>query len=269
MTYRSAIATFVAKLFVNSEANKQDVSYAMLNDILLEAFINGFYGFGNYQARYWFIGMEEGGGNTFDAISKQLDIWDKWGRKELIDVAEYAREMNIMQWYGERPKLQPTWKHLIRIFLTAEGQPVDAETMRQYQKTLWGTEDGNTCLLELLPLPAPNIGSWLYGEISTLPYLKSRQTYREYVVGSRIAHLQNRITQYQPKAVVLYGSGYDSYWKRIGGIDTWERLPEGVTFAVNNSTLFISSKHPVAYGATNEYFYSIGKLIKELKSVQP
>jgi hypothetical protein len=235
----------------------------MLNDKLLEAFMNGFYGFGNYQGRYWFIGMEEGGGNTLDAISRQLEIWDKWGRKELIDVAEYAREMNITRWYGDSPKLQPTWKHLIRIFLTAEGNPVDAETMRQYQKSLWGTEEGNTCLLELLPLPS--ISSWLYREISTLPYLASRKTYREHVTPLRIAHLRNRIRQYQPKAVVLYGSGYDAHWKRIAGIDSWEKSSEGVSFAVNNSTIFITSKHPVAHGATNEYFYSIGKLIKELK----
>lgn len=106
----------------------------MLDDQLLEVFINGFYGFGQYEARYWFIGMEEGGGNTFESIAKQLDIWDAHGRKELLDVAKYAREMNITRWYGDHPKLQPTWKHLIRIVLTAEGQPVDAETMRQYQK---------------------------------------------------------------------------------------------------------------------------------------
>jgi hypothetical protein len=240
----------------------------MLNDQLLESFINGFYGFGNYQAQYWFIGMEEGGGNTLDAISRQLDIWDRWGRKELIDVAEYAREMNITRWYGESPKLQPTWKHLIRIFLTAEGKSVDAETMRQYQKNLWGTKGGNTCLLELLPLPAPSISSWLYREISTLHYLASRKTYREYVTPLRIAHLQNRIRQYQPKAVVLYGSGYDAHWKRIAGIDSWEKSSEGVNFAVNNSTIFIFSKHPVAHGATNEYFYSIGKLIAEFRAAQ-
>jgi hypothetical protein len=42
----------------------------MLNDQLLEAFMRGFYGFGNYQAQYWFVGMEEGGGNTLDAISR-------------------------------------------------------------------------------------------------------------------------------------------------------------------------------------------------------
>lgn len=239
---------------------------SMIDDQLLEAFMSGFYGFGNYQASYWFVGMEEGGGNTVEAIAKQLRIWDAHGRKELLDVAEYAREMNITRWYGDRPRLQPTWKHLIRIFLTAEGQSTDSETMRQYQKNLWGTENGNTCLLELLPLPATNTNSWLYGQISSLPYLVNRKTYQEYVVGSRVAHLQDRIKRYQPKAVVFYGSGYDSYWKRIAGINFWETSSEDVTFAVKNFTVFVSSKHPVAFGATNDYFYRIGNLITELKS---
>ncbi len=240
----------------------------MLDDQLLEVFINGFYGFGQYEARYWFIGMEEGGGNALEAIAKQVDIWDAYGRKELLDVAKYASEMDVTRWYGDRPKLQPTWKHLIRIVLTAEGQPVDAETMRQYQKNDFGTEAGDTCLLELLPLPAPNITSWLYGEISSLPFLKSRKKYREYIVGSRIAHLRDRITQYEPKVVVLYGSGYDNYWKSIAGIDSWESSAEGVSYRVSNSTIFISSKHPVSHGATKEHFQNIGKLIAGLKSAQ-
>jgi hypothetical protein len=151
----------------------------MLSDRLLEAFINGFYGFGNYGAPYWFVGMEEGGGNSFEAIARQLEIWDRWGRKELLDVAEYAREMDITKWYGDSPRLQPTWKHLMRVALTAEGRPSDKDTMRQYQKNVWGTTGGDSCLLELLPLPAPSIASWLYKEISTLPYLASRKTYRE------------------------------------------------------------------------------------------
>ncbi len=35
----------------------------MLDDHLLQDFIDGFYGYGNYNAPYWFVGME-GGGET-------------------------------------------------------------------------------------------------------------------------------------------------------------------------------------------------------------
>lgn len=233
-----------------------------LNDQLLEAFLSGFYGFGNYRAPYWLVGMEEGGGDSFEAIARQLDIWDRWGQKELLDVAEYARAMNITRWYGDTPKLQPTWKHLIRVVLTAEGQSVDSETMRQYQKNVIGTRDGNTCLLELMPLPAPSISSWLYKDISALPYLLSRATYQEYVMPFRVAHLQKKIEHHRPQAVVFYGLRYNDQWKVIAGVDYWETAPEGVRYAVNNSTLFISSSHPVGRGASNQYFINIGNFIR-------
>lgn len=233
----------------------------MLDDQLLEAFISGFYGFGSYRAPYWFIGMEEGGGNSFEAVAKQLEVWDRWGRKELLDVAEYAREMNITRWYGDSPKLQPTWKHLMRVALTAEGRPSDKEAMRQYQTAEWGREHGKVCIVELLPLPAPNISSWLYKDISKLRYLASRKTYRGHVAGSRIAHLRGRIKEHRPKAVVLYGVAYEEYWKRIAGVEAWDTSLEGVRFATVGLTLFVPSKHPVAHGATNAYFESIGRLI--------
>ncbi|HEU0144095.1 MAG TPA: hypothetical protein VFQ47_04860 [Nitrososphaera sp.] len=238
----------------------------MLNDQLLEAFMNGFYGFGNYHAPYWFIGMEEGGKATFQDIAKQLDIWDKWGRKELLDVVEYAHAIGMNRWYGEHPALQPTWRNLIRVFLIAEGRNADNATMRQYQKTKWGTEDGETCVVELMPLPSPDTSSWLYKEISALPYLISRKTYREYIVDSRIAHLQNNIMRYKPKAVVCYGSGYDSYWKRLANVDVWKKSPEGVNYSVSNSTIFVATKHPTR--STNEHFHNIGKLIAGMKSTE-
>jgi hypothetical protein len=236
----------------------------MLNDQLLEDFMKGFYGFGSYQAQYWFIGMEEGGGNSYDAISRQLGIWDKWGKQELLDVAEYAREMKITQWYDGQARLQPTWKHLIRIFLSAESRPTDKESIRHYQKNYWGTKSGNTCLLELLPLPAPSTNSWIYKEISSLPYMINRQTYREHIVNTRIGHFQNRIREFRPKVVVFYGSVYDSYWKTVARTDSWDISATGVRFKSKNPTTFISSVHPVAHGATNECFFNIGKFIAEL-----
>ena len=211
--------------------------------------------------------MEEGGNATFEDIVKQLAIWDKWGRKELIDVIEYAHQISFTQWYGDRPRLQPTWRNLIRIFLIAEGKPADNETMRQYQKNTWGTKGGNTCLMELMPLPSPDATSWLYSEISKLPYLTTRETYEQYVVESRIAHLRDRIAEYQPKVVVCYGSKHDKHWKKIAGAESWEKSPEGVSFWENNSTIFIATKHPTR--STNAHFYNIGRLIVELKSGSP
>jgi hypothetical protein len=135
--------------------------------------------------------------------------------------------------------------------------------MRQYQKTEWGTKSGETCLLELLPLPSPSIAHWIYGQISTLPYLATRETYRQYVVGSRVSNLQDMVARYQPKAVVFYGVGYSSYWKKIAEVETWKYSPKGVNYAASNSTLFIITEHPTR--GTNEHFNNIGKFIAETK----
>src|SRR5713226_7016665 len=99
----------------------------MFDDQLLTAFINHFYGYGNYDAKYWFVGMEEGGGNDFTEIVKRINAWDSRGRKELEDVAEYHKAIGITRLFDERPRLQTTWNKMIRILLSAEGQRVSTE----------------------------------------------------------------------------------------------------------------------------------------------
>jgi hypothetical protein len=63
------------------------------DDQLLLDFMNAFYGYGNYKAPYWFIGMEEGGGDSFEEVTKRLSVWDRRGRRELEDAAEYFEEV--------------------------------------------------------------------------------------------------------------------------------------------------------------------------------
>lgn len=41
----------------------------MLQDDLLQSYMETFYGYGSYTGRYWFVGMEEGGGTSEEAIS--------------------------------------------------------------------------------------------------------------------------------------------------------------------------------------------------------
>jgi len=48
-----------------------------------------FYGYGKYQADYWFVGMEEGGDDTFEEVSQCLAVWGSRGHQEEEDVAAY------------------------------------------------------------------------------------------------------------------------------------------------------------------------------------
>ena len=54
-----------------------------LDDRLLQAYMEGFYGFGNYAGAYWFVGMEEGGGADAAYVTAKINAWRDHGRHEL------------------------------------------------------------------------------------------------------------------------------------------------------------------------------------------
>ena len=235
---------------------------AMQNDFLLEEFIHNFYGYGNYRGNYWFIGMEEGGGNSIEEINRRLNSWNTRGRLALEDVAEYHFAIGIPKHFRDPAKLQPTWNKLIRILLSAQGQPGTTDDVREYQKSSLGRPNGDSCLLELLPLPSPSTGKWLYGQHSSIPYLKSRKLYSQTCTSFRADHIRSRITEYEPKAVVFYSFSYKDFWQEIAGLDLQKSENGEYYIARENSTLFLITKHPAAKGVTNQYFENIGELIK-------
>jgi len=232
-----------------------------LNDQLLDDFVHGFFGYGNYGGQFWFIGMEEGGGNSYAEVAKRLEAWAFRGKHEIEDVAAYHTAIGITHLFGDRPRLQSTWSMLIRILLTSKGQIPTTEQVREYQKTSLGRSAGDHCLVELLPLPSPSTSHWLYAQHSGLPYLADRETYRQHCLQFRSAHLRKRIREYRPATVIFYGLSYCEYWQEITGIDFLEE-PDGVYTGRDNSTLFVVTKHPAATGVTNEYFHRVGRVIQ-------
>lgn len=107
----------------------------------------GFYGYGSYQADYWFVGMEEGG-DTVQETNQRLTVWDQRGRREVEDVAEYHLAFGITHPFTEKAKLQPTWAKLIRVLLSIEGKPPTKDDMQRYQQQQWARSSGKVCLLE-------------------------------------------------------------------------------------------------------------------------
>lgn len=163
----------------------------MLDDSLLSAFADGFYGYGNLEADYWFIGMEEGGGDSLADIERRLTAWDRRGRHQLEDLREFHLEIGVTGYFMERPALQTTWSKMIRIVLSAEGRHPTTDELRVYQRDKLGRHGGSTALVELLPLPSPSTGHWLYSDISRLPPLRSRDAYRALYTERRAQALQS------------------------------------------------------------------------------
>ena len=231
-----------------------------LDDRLLQAYMEGFYGFGNYAGAYWFVGMEEGGGADAAYVTAKINAWRDHGRHELEG---YGDEYNWEGWFGPHAKLQPTWSRLIRILLSAEGRSTDREAVRTYQRLKLGRREGCNCLLELLPLPSPSTGNWLYGRHSRLPSLASREVYIQAWSHFRARHIQQRIAEYQPPVVVFYSVSphYLYWWKYIAGVPFAATSLDGCQIGSNGSTVFAIVKHPAAHGVSSAYWATAGQLI--------
>ena len=127
------------------------------DDALLNDYINGFWGYGDLSAKHWFIGMEEGGGDTFDEVQQRLEQWDKRGRHLCEDLYDYHIDINVPKWFQKKAPLQATWNKLIRTLLSYKGNNPDKEDVRTYQISVSSVEERDYKLGEmqsiLLPLP--------------------------------------------------------------------------------------------------------------------
>jgi hypothetical protein len=255
----------------------------MLDSELLSDFMGRFFGYGDLSASIWFVGMEEGGGNTEREMAQRLARWNDLGRRTVVDNAAFHAAVqnsagDCMSYFFEsRPKIQRTWVGLIRMLLSARGDNDDcAEAVRRIQSKEWGRTDSGNCLLELLPLPSPGVGAWHYDEWSTLSELASRESYRDQWSGPRAQALRQLVREHGPSAVVFYSVSPDylGQWSRVAGMDLASVEPEQMCrgnqgqsftarFAERNGTCFVTTYHPVYTGLTKEYFAAVGRTIRE------
>jgi hypothetical protein len=242
---------------------------------LLHSFMNTFYGYGNNQADYWLVGMEEGGGNSVENIQLRLQTWKNRGEHEFEDLAEYHNAIGVPQLFtnGEGFKLQRTWNKLIRILMAVEGHEPSLDDVKAFQRTKLGRQESNTCLPELLPLPSRSVKEehWLYGKHSKIDYLTKRESYRKQLAETRANHIRNKIRNAKPpKAVIFYSLSkwYVEWWKYIAGVNFTESVVDKFKLYIgsNDDTVFAMTTHPAAKGITSSYFHQVGQTIaKNLK----
>lgn len=179
----------------------------------LHDFSHHFLGYGNLKSPIWFIGMEEGGGNTKEEISVRLKAWNKLGRVDVCDIVEFHREIEQIDYFVERPKIQKTWNKLIRLQLGLKLMKPTTEDVRIYQRDNLGRSNSENLLIELMPLPSPGINIWHYNFFSDLAYLRSRHEYFSYFLSKRVSLLRKKILKYHPKIIVFYGFSYIEHWQ--------------------------------------------------------
>jgi hypothetical protein len=238
----------------------------LFDDNLLADYADGFYGYGKYRGWHWFVGIEEGGGQTFREVADALDTWDQRGRRELEDLYECQDCAGKEKFFGARARLQPTWSRLIRILLSVDDPDVSTEAIRCYQRQQLGRTGRDTCLLELLPLPSSAMGKWFVGEWSRLPQLQTRDDYVAFYAPRRAERIRKRIAEYHPRAVVLYSTSqhFQQWWEIVaGGAKYTSHETDGLPYSLTSTgaTVLAITRHPTSRGVTNEYWRSVGKEI--------
>jgi hypothetical protein len=218
------------------------------------------YGYGSWQAPCWFIGPEQGvgrheKGDLESALGVRVAAWVKLGRLDLNDCGKFHCEIGEKNWHCKEPvNLQPTWRPLLLTLLTFLRASTDDEVLRAYQRDRWGRLDGETCVIELSGLAAPDLEN-----ANANPFL-----------NERIQVICERIRTHQPRFVVMYGRMQRKSWCAIAKAVTGRLFPDGTetelpktNILVHESTALVWTPAPTAHGMKNEYWVRLGQRLRK------
>jgi hypothetical protein len=214
---------------------------------LVESMAQEFYGYGRWEAPYWFIGPEQGG----EGNETRAKAFSKLGKDGLCDCKEFHVEIGELRWHRELPEraaLQPTWRRLMLLLMPSLRQDSDQMTLRRFQRSHWGMRNsGETCVIELGGLAAKSLRT-----------PSDRKSFRQ----QRFEQIKERIEKCEsgPRLVVMYGFGAEKQWKRLSGCDLrrWDVVRSG-------RTLFALMPGPTAPGQNDEDWIEVGaRIAKQL-----
>ena len=239
------------KHYVSSQQNRRECEPRM-NEDRRETAVCGGFGYGSWNAFFWFIGQEEGKGPKESADnSLRIEAWHKLQRDGLCDCRLFHCEIGETSWHRERPRLQPTWRPLILLLNTFlneanDNQVMDREVLRIYQREKWGSLGGDTCVIELSGISARNLAE----PVDRGRYLQKR-------IEFILEKLHAAPPQAPPKFVVMYGMNHLPNWERLAGSLLEKDEPVNV-----GPTVFVAAPHPNTRGRTNEDWIQLGRKLR-------
>jgi hypothetical protein len=207
----------------------------------LRAFMQGFYGYGTYSAPFWLIGIEEGGGASCDEIERRLAAWEAHGRPAVDDLATFHEAAKIAI---DTASPQSTWGPLIQLVLTATNSPATPAVILEYQRTFLGRRGGETCLLELLPLPKRNARDWRYDLWTDLPELRNRAQYERSSIPHRSDSIIRALNENRPRVALFYGRR--KFWRQRLKLSGSFENPMYDSATIGPTTLILTD-HPAAW----------------------
>lgn len=202
-----------------------------------------FFGYGKWDAPFWFIGPEAGiGKDGDDSLSSRYESWKRLECAPVVDCEKHHREFGFARWHDPPPPTQPTWRQLIRLLLTYKGMEPDLDAIRKYQREKWGSSNGETCVIELYGVPAPSMAT-----------PRDRTTF----LSRRIERIRQEAAEHHPEFIVMYGTGQRDEWVKIANA----AFDSGGLCRMDGTVAAIAP-HPVTHGLGNEYWVNLGNRLR-------
>lgn len=195
----------------------------LIESAKLSHWIEHFYGYGSWDAPFWFVAYEESGGDVPEEVADKINYFHQAHPEPdstLCDVRDLYKHVGI---YWEGPKGEKyknrfdfrfggeavqhgVWNNLIRFMFGYRGKKVP--DLLPYQKTILASHaKPDVALIPLYPLPSPHGHSWYYSwlDMPSMSYLKSRSAYERLVYPNRMRSILDRVVRHRPEVVILYG----------------------------------------------------------------
>jgi hypothetical protein len=196
----------------------------LIEEKTLRHWIDHFYGYGSWDARIWFIGYEEGGGDLPEEVAEKLNYFYNAhpldAKATLCDIRELYRHVafrvdgpradqftNLYEYrFDNHAILHGVWKNLIAFEHGYRNEKLP--DLLAHQKNAFALPSAhNEALIQLYPLPSPHNHAWYYSwlDLPQFSFLKSRTLYQEHLYQSRIHSILSNVSAHRPEVVLMYG----------------------------------------------------------------
>jgi hypothetical protein len=258
----------------------------------LHYWIDNFYGYGSWQARFWFVGYEESGGDAPEEVAEKVNYLyttratgpTLCGIRELYQQVAFRidgpRAEKFATFYdhrfGQHATLHGAWKNLIAFVHGYKSSTLP--DLLTYQKDSFAVPSAQTeALIQLYPLPAHN-HAWYYAwlDMPQLPFLKSRTLYQNHLYPTRMHTILENIRVHKPEVVLMYAmeninllkeSVQEFFpaatFKMVKAIK--QHIPQHHRADFNGTTLLLTTQIPALRHnriETGFDWYAFGKLVK-------
>jgi hypothetical protein len=246
----------------------------LIDEKKLKHWIDHFYGYGSWQARIWFIGHEETGGEMPEEVAEKINYFYEANPPHnsteiLCDLRDVYKRITFRSdgskadvfanryeyRFGKNAILHGVWKNLIAFANGYSNKEI--RDLLDYQKLDFTTGSNPLeALMSLYPLPGPQSHAWYYSwlDLTELTYLKTRTLYEERVYENRIARILANIKAYRPEVVLMYGMNnvntlkksihefFGAPFKMIKA--TKQQIPQHHRADINGTTILITTQIP-------------------------